>query len=350
MPAQGEEAMSQGIRSVRTSVLAPLFDYLHARFPLGSFTFAQAPVAVTNGWETYIYRFRLASSASLPDALDRPLVLRIYSNCKALPRARREFDALTYLHHLSYPVPEPILFEKNPRWFGGPFLLMEQVPGLPLLDCLRHNPTLIIQVAERLAHAHRRLHILPRDGLFPKSGPFLERRLRELRRLIGDYRLRDLRPGLRWLEQNAPRETEAPCVLHLDFHPMNIIAGQEERDTVVDWSEVDVGDYHADVATTLVLLRHGPVEDLNWWESLIDPLTRFVLARRYLKTYSGTVSLDPERLNYYQAWAGLRRLAIYGMWLRAGPLSNGYKQTVVDHLTEAHLLSLKEYITELQAT
>ena len=87
---------------------------------------------------------------------------------------------------------------------------------------------------------------------------------------------------------------------------------------MLDWSEADVGDPHADLAMTTLLLRYAPVEGLGPHERLMAPLTRWFLARRYRIVYRRCGPIDRDRLRYYLAWACLRRLATYGMWLRAG--------------------------------
>ena len=60
------------------AVAANLLEYFHLR--LGICTdYAEGPVQVTDGWETYIYRFRVSPRPGLPAEFARPLVLRLYS-------------------------------------------------------------------------------------------------------------------------------------------------------------------------------------------------------------------------------------------------------------------------------
>jgi aminoglycoside phosphotransferase (APT) family kinase protein len=325
-------------------VALTLARYLRSRLGLKDVVFAEPPLLIPDGWEAYIYRFRLGPASSPPAALDRPLILRVYAGAGGLPRARREYAAQRRARRLGYPAPDPALLEEDCGWFGGPFLLMERVEGTTLLERLRSHPACILEVAERLARAHRRLHRLPPEGFAAPAGPFLERRLAALRQTIRAHDLRGLEAGRRWLEDHRPAGEGPPCVLHLDFHPGNLIAGGgPEGDAVLDWGEADVGDSHADVGTTLLLLRCAPVEGLNAFERLTAPLVRWALARRYLKTYAREAAPDGDRLRYYSAWACLRRLAVYGAWLREGPIGNGTKPNAVCHLTAGHLSRLRRY-------
>jgi aminoglycoside phosphotransferase (APT) family kinase protein len=320
------------------SVDKALSAYLAVRLGRGEVGFTDPPTLIPRGWEAYIYHFRC--SGRVPPSFDRPLVLRLYAGPRGLPRARREFAAQRNAHHLGYPVPEPLLLEQQSRPLGGPFIIMEHVPGETLLDRVRGNCLRVLEVPARLAEAHARLHGLPADGLPVPPGPFLARHLAELRRTVRDYDLDGLKPGLRWLEARRPPEAESPRLLHLDFHPVNLIARDDGECAVLDWSEADVGDVHADLATTLLLLRHAPVEDLSFRERLLAPVTRWFLGRRYLKVYGRGAAIDRGRLHYYLAWACLKRLATYGMWLRAGPLSNGSKPCAVRRVTPAHVCDL----------
>jgi len=50
-------------------------------------------------------------------------------------------------------------------------------------------------------------------------------------------------PGLEWLEANQPDPPSHLCIVHLDFHPLNLLVEEGEFRAVLDWSDADVGDY-----------------------------------------------------------------------------------------------------------
>src|SRR5947209_4881145 len=86
--------------------------YLERRLGIRQLSFAEEPMPIPDGWETYIYRFQLASRGPLPIAWRGPLILRIYPNEKGLPHLRHEFEAQSFMHRLSYPVAKPLLLEE----------------------------------------------------------------------------------------------------------------------------------------------------------------------------------------------------------------------------------------------
>jgi aminoglycoside phosphotransferase (APT) family kinase protein len=309
---------------------------------VGELGFAEEPVEIPHGWETYIYRFRLRASGPLPAAFDRRLVVRIYASPEGVPRAQHEFACQHFVDKAGFPVPEPLLLGEDCGLFGGPFLVMECLPGGTLLDHLRRHNMHILRVAAQLADQHARLHAQP-VGNFPVSpGPFPERRLDNLAEQARTYRLTGLTAGLDWLRAHRPGEPASPCILHLDFHPINLMVDNGLPVGVVDWSEADVGDRHADVATTVMLMYTTPVEGTNLRERLLTPVVRWFLIRHYLRVYACRLGLDRRTLRYYLAWATLRRLAVYGLWLRAGPQSTGCKPSSIRHLKPGHVKTLQE--------
>ena len=54
--------------------------------------------------------------------------------------------------------------------------------------------------------------------------------------------------ALRWLEQHAPRATNAPALVHGDYRMGNVIVGPEGLRAVLDWELAHVGDPHEDLA------------------------------------------------------------------------------------------------------
>jgi aminoglycoside phosphotransferase (APT) family kinase protein len=300
----------------------------------------EAPAEALHGWEAHVYRFRLQGATQLPSPFNCPLTLRAYDNPHALSRARHEFAALKWLDGRGFPVPRPLLLEERCALLGGPFLVMPWIDGVSLLDWLRCRFTRVLNVAEELAQLHLALHALaPSEFPAPRKS-FLARRLGELEGMVLGRDLEELRPGLAWLRRHRPKVVSPPSVLHLDFHPVNVVVEEGQPRVVLDWSEADVGDRHADIAMTLVLLRTAPVLVSTWSERLMARPARWCVARRYLRTYRKHFPVHDGVLSYYMAWAALRRLAVCATWRRSGPWATGFKASSLRHANPRHEAAL----------
>jgi aminoglycoside phosphotransferase (APT) family kinase protein len=323
---------------LRQDVVADrLLDYL--RIP--GLRYRTRPTPLTGGWETYTYGMELEPAPGLPARLLGPLVLRIYSSERAVPRARREFAVQSFINSRGFPSARPLLAVEDDEPFGGPFLLMERVPGRSLLQVLEARPWRLWDLPGRMAELHARLHQLSPAGFPDASDDLLGRTLEEIRARIVTYGLEGLWPGYHWLAANRPHRTGTPRPLHLDWHPLNLVYSSAGL-VALDWTEADVGDRHADVATTLLEILCLPAPSAGWQRPFLR-VARGILARRYLRAYRRRLPLDDVRLTYYGAWAALGRLARYGRWLSVGPGNTGCKPLAFRNAGPAQCEALCSY-------
>ena len=336
-------AMRKADPTRSTEVATALCDYLSLRLQLPDLCYEQSPVELPDGWEAYTYRLRFHKTPALPVQFDHALIARIYASPQGRPRAAHEFAVLGHMAGLGYPVPRPVLLEEDSSLFGGPFLIMEEIPGRTLYDAMLYRPWQIAYEPTHLGALHAQLHALPTDGFPAPPGPFLPRRLEQLAQAIREYDLVGLQRGLDWLGSHQPAPPERPSILHLDFQPFNVLQTPDGTLELLDWNEADIGDPHADVAVTLMLMQCFP---LRPWVSLQWPLLwvgRRLLRWLYLLAYRRRRPLDPAKLAYYRGWAALRRVCSYGIWLHASPRVTGSKPSSLWHLTPSHLHSLCRY-------
>jgi aminoglycoside phosphotransferase (APT) family kinase protein len=326
-----------------TEVGTALLSYLARQLKVSGLRYTEEPAEFPDGWETYTYSFKLASIATLPELFDGPLVVRIYSSPHGLPRVRHEFAVLQHLRRLHFPVPEPVSLEEDCAFFGGPFVVMTRVSGVTLLARLLQRPWTLWNAPKMMAELQARLHCLP-TGRFPNAGgDFQTRLLRQLDQMVTEYDLQGLTAGLHWLSRMSPTTSYIPRIVHLDFHPINIVCAEDHRLALVDWPEADVGDLHADIATTVMLVECVPAGCSKLRHRLAVAAGRPFLIRRYLRAYKRRIAIDAGRLAYYRACAAFRRLCSYGRWLRAGPQITGSKPSSLGHLSSDHIKVLQSY-------
>ena len=241
-----------------------------------------------------------------------------------------------------YPVARPVWMEEDSDFLGGPFQVMECVAGDTLLNLLLKDHFALWWALPQMADVHARLHQMPLEELTVPARPFLDRQMEDLQAAVDDYGLRGLAPGVAWLRRRRSPPAP-PCMVHMDYHPGNILMRDGRRAAVLDWSEADIGDRHADLGKALFTIDAGPVEDPSPWERLVLPVGRWLTHHGYLHAYRRRLPVDPERLRYYQALAALQRLTWYGRWLAAGPRVMGFKPGAEDRVRPGHVAEVERY-------
>ncbi len=169
-------------------------------------------------------------------------------------KAQREAAIQSFVARRGFPAPDALLVDPAGGLLGLPFMIMEHVDGAQAIQAIK-NPIKLPGMLRGMAALHAGLHTLPTDGCpLPHESPLVDRLLEEPREHITRFGLSALAPVLDCLQANAGLvRNETPSLVHLDFHPLNILA-KGERMTLIDWSDAALGDRHADVA------RQAPVE------------------------------------------------------------------------------------------
>jgi aminoglycoside phosphotransferase (APT) family kinase protein len=308
-------------------------------------SYAEPPAPITRGWETYIYTFRLASP--LPDErFAGPLILRIYAGSPegAARIAQLEYQAQAFVRQRGFPAPTPLLLDTEDTVFGRPFMVMERVPGRPMLDLLLERPTLLPRMARLLADTQVQLHrIDPADAPFRRDVPLLDRLLEEYRQAADQFGLEGLRPGVEWLKTHRPPDEGDVRIVHKDFHPINVMVEGDTVSGVLDWPNVDIADRHADLGFTLFLLEAEAAEPRGLWQRLVVGLGRRLLTRLYLRAYCRHLPVDRGLLRYYRSLTALRRLAQYGIWRQVGAEATGSRPDALTRLDDEQVETVARY-------
>jgi aminoglycoside phosphotransferase (APT) family kinase protein len=327
-------------------VKSTVANYLKDRLGVAQVSYLEPPERFSEGWETYTYRFRLADRALLPHRFTKPLVIRIFSNKLGISRCRREYSMQRFLGRLGYPVAKMLILEKSSRYFGGPFLIREEIPGKTLLSALQSSPWKLWGQPARIARLQCRLHRLSAAAFQTRCRPLLDRSLAEMASIIQQFKWKGLEPGLQWLLDHRPGSDPKPAIVHLDFHPMNLIYGPDGSLAVLDWTEADFGDPHADLATSLMLMSTVKVGKETALGRLTTPVGRGVLLRRYLRAYRRLEPVNKRKLSYYRAWAAFRRLCRCLRCLHTVPGASEYRPSALKRVDADHLHALQEYFRD----
>lgn len=306
---------------------------LRARLGEPGFDYAELPARVSGGFDTRIFAFRLNGA---PPAYAGPLILRLLGPHDHPARALREAVTQNTLAGLGYPAPRVLLASADPAPLGGPFLLMERLPGKALTG------SGLTTIGRVLVEMQSRLHALDADVLLraleredrvstASGGISLDPgmmtvggQLALLERRIVRGSLGGLGAGMAWLIARRPPEPDRRVICHGDFHPYNILVSGTTVTGVVDWPNAVVADAACDVASTRTILSLTPVDvlgvpgTLRWLIRALRP----VMVKRYLAGYQRSRPLDPSALAYYEAFCCMRLLVRTAEnRLRPGPLN-----------------------------
>ncbi len=182
-------------------------------------TALRPPTPVTGGADSLIWRVETSQGAR---------ALRVLRPEQA-PVAAREARVMNWLADQGLPVPRARAYAEPD---GRPALLLDWVEGEPLAAALFARPQEAAALGAAFAQVQARLHALevPPD-LLGRLPPVTV-------------------PG-------APPPMR-PALLHLDYHPLNVLVQGGAVAGVIDWSNVGVGDARADAARSLSILSADP--------------------------------------------------------------------------------------------
>lgn len=206
---------------------------------------------------------------------------------------------------LGLPAPRVFLVEEDPGLLGGAFMVMERLPGEPLLRAV--FGTAALRVPGLLAGIQARLHTLDSAALsralaragFDPAARSAEASLCDCARTVESLGLDGLRGAADWLGRKLPEPSPA-SICHGDFHPLNVLWDGARVTGLIDWPRVHLSPAEHDVGSSIALMSHGPIRVPAWLRP-VARAARALLVRRYVAAYRALRPLDPARLRYFEA-------------------------------------------------
>jgi aminoglycoside phosphotransferase (APT) family kinase protein len=318
---------------------------------------------LASGWETTVFEFALATGSSrVPELpLATPLVLRFYEGSRANQKGQHENVAITRLTALGYPVPHPYLYEPDPASLGAPFLIMERATGGPLFrtknfpDAFKTFSLGFLGFVRAQTRLHRLGASESAESLPPAfahestaaTDPLLNRILAVVARRIEQGPLPGLRDAFEHLRSVSGRYAAAPAaIVHMDYHPQNVIVRGMQVTGVIDWVNADRGDRHLCAGMTAAILATSTMERPRWMqENLAGNSLRRLFASLYIPLYHALAPVEWKRFRYCQAVASLYRLSTFGMMRTRGPEAVGYQPQAIEHITPSVVRLVSRYLS-----
>ena len=181
------------------------------------------------------------------------LIRRFAAGADAM--ARRELLAMRAARAGGVPVPEVLAFDVLDE---RPVLVTAWCDGLPAIEVLESSPGDAQRVGMLLGEALGRIHLVaapdelaPADAWITRGGPALA----------------PLRATLEAVP-NADR------LIHLDFHPHNVVMTPGKVEGVIDWANTLPGPPHMDLARSRAILTCAAM-GMEMPEARLDLLRRF---------------------------------------------------------------------------
>lgn len=235
------------------------------------------PVRITGGWDTLIWRFQT------PDGGDHSL--RVYFIPGSHAMARREMIALRACEEAGQPVPR---IEKFGEDEGMTVAVLTWCPGNTLLSAVERKPWLLPRLSRIFGRAHARLHTVAAPAELRVEAPdeWLGR--------VADYH-KHLAERMRNIE------LATDTLIHMDFHPLNVISRGNEITGILDWTYAAAGDRRADLARTHFMLAGAPIPP-----GPMKPLfavMRGLMIRSWRLGYKDIAGPLPD-YRQFMAWAG----------------------------------------------
>jgi aminoglycoside phosphotransferase (APT) family kinase protein len=159
-------------------------------------------------------------------------------------QARREVAAMRTAADGGVPVPGVVA---TATWHDRPVLLLSWCSGRPLAEALLAGPADLSRIRSlgvAFGRVQAAIHALP----VPADLPTLA---------ISSEKAATSEPALAARLSELPQRS--PALIHLDYHPLNVLIEGERVTAVLDWANARVGDPRADLARTFAIVRLAPL-------------------------------------------------------------------------------------------
>ncbi|MHA1974543.1 MAG: phosphotransferase family protein [Candidatus Hodarchaeales archaeon] len=241
---------------------------------------------ILGGLETEIHYFKCKYETT-DYKKDLELIIRIYHSQYANEFAESEFETLTKLKTLNYPVPKVYFKENSSKYIGKPFLIMDYIDGVTMGDLMEkalksENPKALSELISQFSELLYKLHHLDWTSLVERGQLTQFDPKTQTINLINWYQARieerrfyQLDPLIEWLHKTIDTvrfSRKNLSLVHGDFHPYNILVKNKEP-FVIDWHGIRIRDNRTDLGQTSLLLTIYGSPDLR--NAIVDTYVKY---------------------------------------------------------------------------
>ena len=227
---------------------------------------------VLGGFDTAIWRVESAGAS---------YALRVFHRGEN-DSCHQERQVMELVAQAGLPVPR--VYAEG-MWQEHPALLLSWIPGQTVAAALRAKPWRVWKLGVMCGAMHAMIHAVPAPALLSQQPE----------EWIDWAALEDQSLRARLVAAEKPRSV----LLHMDYHPLNIMVDGDTITGVLDWKIALAGDPRADAARTISLLQVATFEKVNMMEVIVRRL--FVAGwRAGYQRQGGSLT----EMSLFYAWAG----------------------------------------------
>lgn len=235
------------------------------------------PERVLGGWDTLLWRFTTRDG--------REHSLRVHYLAGRQEAARRERVALEACARAHLPAPR---VEAAGEVEARPAMVLSWCPGRPLLSVIEQRPWAIWRFGRLFGQTQARIHAVTAPPELAASAP-------------DDWLSRVSERDAHLAAQVRTLQPSTASLIHMDFHPLNLIVEGGALTGILDWSGAAAGDARADLARTAATLLSAPVPP-GPLKPLLN-LARGLVLRAWRAGYQEVAGPMPD-YRPFMAWAG----------------------------------------------
>lgn len=257
----------------------------------------------------------------LPKPESAALVVRMFG-ADAGAAAEREYLAMDAAARHGLPVPGTVTRGTVRR---RPVLVSTFLPGEPASQTLQAHPERAQALGVAMGEALGRLHkVAAPAGLAETTDAWIDR---------GGPAL----SPVRWLLDAVPGQDR---LLHLDYHPANVLVQDIRVSGIIDWENTLAGPPHMDLARTLAILRAAALGNLVPRQGH-EALARF--ERGLVAGHTQVIGIDPAPA-LSAAW-GLA-VTVEDLTRQIGKSGGLITRTLVERLAEERDALIRTLVTQ----
>lgn len=197
---------------------------------------------------------------------------------------QREIEAMQAARQADLPVPG---IRASALWQERGVLLLSWCRGVPLWQAIRQHPWLVLSLGKAFGRTQALIHRIAapapwhqqRSDWIDWAGP-ADPHLHTALQQVGDPTV---------------------VLLHLDYHPLNVLTDGTQITAILDWTNTQAGDRRADVARTYTILMVEPY--MPGRQPLLLSLIRRLLAWSWQRGYQ-EVGGSLSDMAWFYVWAG----------------------------------------------